>query len=151
MRTIRCTIWPQKMAYAVINITGGSELNRSCQMMKTNQTRSFRSNYASSRIPPIRHPNPSEDHSACGGRPSSGRHRNQAMLHRLSLQEKDQLHSVQCITYLVAHSLNGVCCQIYRPPMSFCFYPWLYLHNHLYFFWSLTVLEKSKRIHLFRR
>ena len=34
----------------------------------------------------------------------------------------------------------------YRPAMSFGFYSTLYLRNHLYF-WSLTVLEKSKRIH----
>ena len=34
----------------------------------------------------------------------------------------------------------------YRAPMSFCFYPTLYLGNHFYF-WSLTVLENSHRKH----
>ena len=38
----------------------------------------------------------------------------------------------------------------YRPPMSFCFYPTLYLRNHLFFI-SLIVLETTQRIHLSQR
>ena len=32
----------------------------------------------------------------------------------------------------------------YRPPMSFCFYPTLYLGNHLYFFKAWQFLKTAK-------
>ena len=32
----------------------------------------------------------------------------------------------------------------YRPPMSFCFYPRLYLGNHLYFFEAWQFLKTAK-------
>ena len=37
------------------------------------------------------------------------------------------------IAQLTHHGLSGELIAQYRPPMSFCFYPTLYLGNHLYF------------------